>query len=181
MTFITIVIIFFILKFIYDSYLTNNTETRYQDYKTTVYGIRTDGIYIFKQKGTSTWGEKFLINHILTFNANGFATYIEQEGKLNLKKGDIKNIVLDLSTASEKDDRGVRYSKKGNKLEIVFGGNKFPNKKTWIEKNIGAKIFRGEVDHNNLHLTFENIYFDETIGAPKSHTYFNNKKFSFLN
>ena len=46
---------------------------------------------------------------------------------------------------------------------------------------MGAKIFRGEVDHNNLHLTFENIYFNETTGAPMSQKYFNNKKFSFLN
>ena len=181
MTFIAIVLFFFILKFIYDSYLTNNTETRYQDYKSTVYGIRTDGVYIFKQKVTSTRGEKFLINHILIFNTDGFVTYIEQEGEVNLKKGDIKNIVLDLSTATDKDDGCVRYLKEGNKLKIVFGGNKFPDKKTWIEKNMGAKIFRGEVDHNNLHLTFENIYFNETKGAPMSQKYFNNKKFSFLN
>ena len=181
MTFIAIVIILIIIKFIYDSYLTNNTESRYQDYKSTVYGMRTDGVYMFKQKGTSTWGEKFLITHILIFNANGFVTYVEQEGNVNLKKGDIKDIVLELSTATDKDDSCVRYLKKGNKLDIVFRGNKFPDRKTWIEKNIGAKIFIGGVDHNNLHFTFENIYFDETIGAPKSHKYFNNEKFSFFN
>ena len=181
MTFVAIIVILIILKFIYDSYLTDNTESRYQDYKSTVFGIRTDGVYIFKQKGTSTWGEKFLINYILIFNANGFVTYIQQQGKVNLKKGDIKDIVLELSTATDKDDSCVRYLKKGNKLDIVFGGNKFPDRKTWIEKNMGAKMFRGRVDHNNLHLTFENIYFDETIGAPKSHKYFNNEKFSFLN
>tara|TARA_B100000787_G_scaffold106446_1_gene78991 strand:+ start:1286 stop:1864 length:579 start_codon:yes stop_codon:yes gene_type:complete len=192
MTFIAIVIILIILKFIYDSYLTNNTESRYQDYKSTVYGMRTDGFYVFKQKATSTWGEKLLLNHILIFNANGFVIYIEQDPNLRefpSSKG-IKDLVLEFSKVTDKDDSVtiekwgkscVRYLKKGNKLDIVFDGNKFPDRKTWIEKNMGAKIFRGTVDHNNLYLTFENIYFDQTIGSPKSHKYFNNKKFSFLN
>ena len=181
MTFVAFIIILIILKFIYDSYLTNNTESRYQDYKNTVYGIRTDGVYMFQQKGTSTWGEKFIITHALMFNNHGFVTHSELLGKVNLTKGDIKELILEFSSVTAKDDSCVRYVKKDNEIEIIFNGNKFPDRKIWIEKNLEAKIFRGWADHNNLHLTFENIYFDETIGAPKRHKYFNNEKFSFFN
>ena len=180
MTFVAIIVILIILKFIYDSYLTDNTESRYQDYKSTVFGIRTDGLYMFKQKGTSTWGEKFLITHILMFNSHGLATRIVQEGMFNPQKADINQIVLEFSTITTEDEGCVRYVKKGNKLEIIFNGNKFPDRKMWIEKNLGAKILRGRVDHNNLHLDLESIYFDETIGAPKSHKDLNNEKFAFF-
>tara|TARA_B110000259_G_scaffold77406_1_gene90737 strand:- start:382 stop:927 length:546 start_codon:yes stop_codon:yes gene_type:complete len=181
MTFVAIIIILITLKFIYDSYLTDNTESRYTEYKKTVYGIRTDGVYMFKQKGTSTWGEKFLITHILIFNTHGLVTYEELEGKVNLTKGDIKDVVLEFSKVTAKDDSCVRYVKKDNEIDIIFKGNKFPDRKTWVEKNLGANRFRGKVNHNNLHLAFENIYFDQTIGAPKSHKYFNNEKFTFFN
>ena len=181
MTFVAIIITFIIIKFVYDTYLTNNTEAIYKNYNSTIYGIRTDGVYMFHQKGTSTWGEKFIITHILIFNTHGFVTYIEQDGKVNLKSGDIKNIVLEVSAAKDENNSCTKYLKKENKLDITFNGGKYPEKKTWLEKNLGAKIFSGKVDYNNLYLSYESIYFDETIGAVKSHKYFNNKKFTFFN
>jgi len=167
MTFVAIIVIIIILKFIYDTYLTDNTESRYRDYKSTVFGIRTDGVYMFKQKGTSTWGEKFIITHILMFNAHGFVTYIEEED--NLQRDSYKNAVFEFSSLTTEDENCVKYIKRGNEIEIRFNGKIAPD----------AIILKGNVDYNNLLLTYENIYFNEIIGGPTKKEYFNDEKFKF--
>lgn len=187
MTIIITIVILILLKFIYDTYLTNNTESRYQDYKSTVYGIRTDGVYMFKQKGTSTWGEKFLITHILIFNTHGLVTYIDlneadtsQLLSSENKTTFIDNLISEANKISQQENGFVNYKKKGNEIEIKLNGDKYPKKEKWIDRNLGASIFRGSVDHNNLILSYENIYFDETIGQPNINKYFSNQKFTFF-
>ena len=109
MTFFIIIIIIIIVKFIYDTYLTSNTDTKWKEYKSAVYGIRIDGLYVFEQKGTSTWGDKFIINHILIFNDFGFAFYIEQEGSFNLNNLEINELISGCKSIIEEDGRCAKY------------------------------------------------------------------------
>ena len=187
MSFIAIIILIIILKFIFDTYLTNNTESRYNQYKSTVFGIRADGIYYFKHKGISIYKEKFIIHHVLVFNSHGLVTYAElddrdgsqlfsSENKITF----IDSLVTESNKISQQEEGFVQYKKKGNKLEIIFNGNRYPKKENWMDRNLGANIFRGNLDHNNLILSYENIYFDEILGQPKTHNYFTNQKFIFL-
>jgi len=169
-SFIIIIVIIIIVKFIYDTYLTNNTDTKWKEHKSTVYGIRTDGLYVFEQTGTSTWGDKFIINHILIFNDFGFAFYIDNEGSFNLNKQEINELISGYKSIIEENGGCARYSKNNNNIEIKFNHRLPPD----------ADIFIGTIDGNNLYLTFKSNYFDESIGAPSTKIYFNNKKFKFI-
>jgi len=168
--FIIIIVIIIIVKFIYDTYLTNNTDTKWKEYKSAIYGIRTDGLYVFNQKGTSSWGEEFKINHILIFNDFGFAFYIEEEGSFNLNNSEINELISGCKSIIEEDGSCAKYIKTNNKIEMKFKHKLPPD----------ADMFSGTIDGNNLYLTYKSNYFNESIGAPSSKIYFNNKKFKFI-
>ena len=118
--FIIIIVIIIIVKFIYDTYLTNNTDTKWKEYKSAIYGIRTDGLYVFNQKGTSSWGEEFKINHILIFNDFGFAFYIEEEGSFNLNNSEINELISGCKSIIEEDGSCAKYIKTNINILIKY-------------------------------------------------------------
>ena len=84
LTFIGLIALLFLGKFIYDTYLTNNTERDWQEYKRanpheatvlesneglnfkTDYKVRKDGIYVHRHAGVSQYGQAFKITMFLT-------------------------------------------------------------------------------------------------------------------
>jgi hypothetical protein len=188
MIIVAIIIILIILKFIYDSYLTDNTESRYKEYKSTEFGIRADGIYVFTQKGVSTWKEKFVISHVLVFNTHGLVAYMQLDEldeaqtfkpSSGNQKPFIDNLVSEMNEISKQENGIGRYERKGNNVEIIINGNKNPDRENWIERNLDATIFKGNLDHNNLFLDTESVYFDQTLGF-NIKKIFVNQKFTFF-
>ena len=83
---------------------------------------------------------------------------------------EINELISGCKSIIEEDGSCAKYIKTNNKIEMKFKHKLPPD----------ADMFSGTIDGNNLYLTYKSNYFNESIGAPSSKIYFNNKKFKFI-
>ena len=174
LTFIGIIALFIFFKFIYDTYLTNNTERDWQEYKSgnpheervlennkglnfnTDYSVRKDGIYVFRHEGVSQYGEPFKLTMLLLFNYKKRAIKVEMEGYPEIDKTTISEIIQDIAEYTILDRDCAEYLIDNGKIKM-----KFMNSSTHGDE------YTGSVLKNGLILTRIVHYWDEMLGCKK--------------
>ncbi len=146
---VTIVVLVF-GKFIYDTYLTGNTEREWQDFKKkfpheakvvenstgldfrTKASLRTDGVYMCRLTVNMRSGEDKRLTMLFLFNRNGMAFFDEKMGHMEINPEAILELLLEFDDAIIKDkcEYITPYFINNGGISITFdlGG---PNSMTW--------------------------------------------------
>ena len=196
------IVILIIGKFVYDSFLTNNTEKNWEKYKkenphkaivienskglnmNPNAEIRTDGYYISKYETLNYKGEPFTIHFYLIFNKKGFVVFGEIEDinewiKKNTNES-IKEAIIEFNELNEND-----YSSQVRKFYIKNGGinMKFFDPEDFSNEDINNlqsyDEWYGTIIHNGLILSFDRAYFNIVLAEYVKENRIKNLKFDF--
>jgi hypothetical protein len=193
-------------KFIYDTFLTNNTEKNWDAYKksnphgsivsehsnafnlNTNAKLRTDGYYLSVFNGTDYNGDIFKIFFIMFFTKNGFVAIDEFEDLENymaLNKNDFKQVLIDADLVLEADIASgiVKYQIKNGGISMQFyDPNEYSNldlkNNSLLEPNVFNE-WKGTILHNGLLLTFSESFYNEPLKDYTKESRIKDLKFEF--
>ena len=196
------IVILIIGKFVYDSFLTNNTEKNWEKYKkenphkaivienskglnmNPNAEIRTDGYYLSKYE-TLNYNEEPFTNHfVLNFTKKGFVAIGEIEDINEWKKENtnesLKEGIIEVNELNEID-----YSPEVTKFYIKNGGinMKFFDPEDFSNEDINNlqsyDEWYGTIIHNGLLLSFDRAYFNNALAEYVKENQIKNLKFDF--
>lgn len=125
-------------KFVYDSYLTDNTERDWQEYKRinphkaltlennqglnlrTSFGVRSDGYYICRYRGHSNNGNFLNINFILCFNSMNKVVTIEGENGRGFTAEEMQDFIRNNYSRSDNSHDCAGYEIKNGQISMKF-------------------------------------------------------------
>lgn len=200
--FILSVVILFIGKFIYDSFLTNNTERNWDAYKksnpnqvrvvennsafnlNTKANLRTDGYYLAKYKGTNPKGEFFTIPFLFVFNNKGVVAFMEDDEAHDFANCDVENlkeqlIEYDLQEVSETNLGFSKYQIKNGGVSMIFyDSEEYSNRMN--DEIMTYNKWEGTILNNGLLLTFSQAGYSNSLGDYTSEIVLKDLKFDFV-
>jgi len=187
LTFIGLIALFIVGKFIYDTYLTNNTERDWQEYKRanpheanvlesneglnfkTDYKVRKDGIYVHRHAGVSQYGQAFKITMFLIFNNKNRVFKSDIEGFPEIDKSGTRELLQELSEQTELNSNCTEYFCEKGQITM-----KFMNSSTHGEEYSGSIIKDGLILTRKVH------YWDEMQKGPNTRLSLQDMKFEFI-
>jgi hypothetical protein len=187
LTFLGIVALFVICKFIYDTFLTNNTEKNWQEYKSsnpheaqvlerneglnfkTDYKVRTDGVYMCKHEGISQYGEPFKFTIVLIFNNKNRVIKAETEGIYEIEKSQIREMINEIKDLTELDADCTEFFCDKGKITMKF-----------MNSSTHGVEFSGSVLKNSIILTRTVHYFDHTLERQNTEVTLKNMNFELI-
>lgn len=160
LTVIGVIALLFVGKFVYDTFLTDNTERDWNEYqrtnphKATVlenneglnlktdYSVRKDGVYVLNYKGTSQYGQRFELTLGFIFLPNNQVCIIEEEGDLRIDGVAAGKLISDARSQQNEPNKNVfdTYSVNRGEISIKFG-------------NKGSEEYKGSVLKDGLILS----------------------------
>jgi hypothetical protein len=194
-----IIVILVIGKFIYDTFLTNNTENNWNAYKrqnphqASVLeqnkglnirsdNIRTDGYYVSRHIGQDPYGQNIEVTIIVIFNELGFAHYEDMEGHPEITNENVRPVLEELRHMNE-DGLSRSFGKfkmdKSGAIDIImYDPDHRANKDNLEPKNY--QRLQGKVMSNGLILDIKSKHFNQGLGAYHEHTLIADIKFNFI-
>jgi hypothetical protein len=189
-------------KFIYDSFLTNNTQKNWEEYKkenphkaivienskglnmNPNAEIRTDGYYLAKYESLDYKGEPFTIYFFLNFTKKGFVAFseiedidewLEENNNETLKENIIE--VNKIDEINYSPDATKFYIKNGGLTMKFFDPDEYSNKD---ENNLKTyDEWHGTIIHNGLLLSYDKAYFNNALTEYTKENRIKNLKFDF--
>ena len=185
-------------KFIYDTYLTNNTEKDWEEYKRkypheakvvetnkglnlrTRANIRTDGYYVSRFDGPSFDGQNVKLTQILIFNDLGYVYYEDMEGHPEF---DNEEMIKVLESFIGKDELNynsgkIKLDQSGSIDIIMFDPEHYDNKES--EEPLNYQRFQGTVITNGLTLDYKQKHFNQSLKKYNEHNVLADIKFEFF-
>jgi hypothetical protein len=187
LTFIGVIALFLIAKFIYDTYLTNNTEKSWHDYKLnnpheaqvlennkglnfkTNYSVRKDGFYSLRMEGINQYGNPYKFTVFLIFNMNGFVSKFEFDGFPEVTKEAMLGVLAEVENYNENNKESAKIDLHDGKISF-----KFNSPSSNHEEYVGSVIKDGLILDRVLH------YFDQNLGRMNTKTSLKDLKFIFI-
>jgi len=184
-TIIGILAIIIFCKFIYDTYLSENTNKDWEQYKktnphearviennkgldfNTNHILRTDGAYIYVHNATTPYGEKITLTYLLIFNKYN-KVFTSCTEKMPSQEA-ICNTWSEMANFKENDPEVTEYY--NNQGEVSFYFNGHGNNK---------EIYTGSVLKNGLCLTHTSRFYSEMIDSQTNKLRFKGAHFNFL-
>ena len=196
-------ILIIIFKFVYDSFLTNNTEKNWENYKkenphkakviehskgfniNPDAKIRTDGYYLSKYETLDFNYEPFTIYFFLNFTKKGFVAIGEiediNEWKTNNTNDSLKEGIIEVNKLDKID-----FTPEVTKFYIKNGGinMKFYDPEDSSNEDIrnikSLNEWYGSILHNGLILSFDKSYFNYSLSDYVKENQIKNLKFDFV-
>ncbi|WP_431133680.1 hypothetical protein [Psychroserpens mesophilus] len=186
---IVIIVLIVIGKFIYDSYLTNNTEKRWEEHKNMnsinvpetkityndikpFNNVRIDGYYVHNYKGLDIYNNSFEIIQLLLFLDDKYVCLIEPESYLVTTDERMKVFMSKLKESikiiksdeyNHLDDSLGTYQVDNNKIEIKFFNPKDENNSDINNPKVYKKLY-GSIQKDKLVLNQLDRIYDYSIG-----------------
>ncbi|RZL30959.1 MAG: hypothetical protein EOP00_35695 [Pedobacter sp.] len=200
-------VIIIIGKFIYDSYLTNNTEKNWDSFKkanpqkaivienskpfnlNTDAKLRKDGYYIAKFGGSNDSEENSQIHFLLLFTKNGFVAFEELENYGDFSKEspqEMQQMLIDadqLGLESLSSNFGKYKINDGKVIATFFDPNDNTNKDLQgqlYDELVTYTEWNGTIIHNGLILDFVTAYYDFRVRDWPRQLQISNLKFEFV-
>ncbi len=198
--FILAIILLTIGKFIYDSFLTNNTEKNWEKFKkdyphkaTTIENskgfnmnpnakIRTDGYYVNKYNGLDYKGEPITFYNLLFFSKNGFVVYLEVDNIIEWRRENTDDSVktflfeLDKIKKIENPSQITNYQVSKGSISMKF----YDDDDYFNDAEIKCyERWRGSIIHNGLILSLVKFGFNSALKDYVEETMLRNLKFEF--
>lgn len=192
-----------IFKFIYDTFLTNNGEKKWEKYResyphkaaviennkgfnlNTNAEIRTDGYYLAKIAQPNTDNVMTTLYFFLLFTKKGFVCYKEIvdiiEWRKNNPNDDIRDAIMEVNEIED-----IEISPYLTNYKIKNGGvnMKFFDINNFGNKNYNSpKVYNelyGSILHNGLLLSFDCSFFSFELSEYEKRNFFKNVKFNFI-
>lgn len=199
--FILAVVILFIGKFIYDSFLTNNTEKNWDVYKksnpnqarvletnsafnlNTKATIRTDGYYLANFKGKNKEGQ-YSIPFLLIFTSNGLVVFFEDDNADDFVNAGVQKIKEQLIESDSVKDcepnlQASKYEIKDGAVSMFFyDSSEFSNR---MDDEIRTyNKWEGTILNNGLLLNFIQAGYSGSLNEYTSEIVLKDLKFDFV-
>ncbi len=197
------IIIIIIAKFIYDSFLTNNTEKNWEKFKnenphkavavenSKAFNlnpnaeIRTDGYYICKYFYNNYQGENSLIHFFLMFTKKGFVAFDEIENMNEWRKTNtnefLKQTIFQVNEIDkiENTENLTNYKISNGGISMkFFDPNDFANENN-LDNPQCFNEWHGSIIHNGLILSLDKSYFNDLSCEYEKENTLKNLKFDF--
>jgi hypothetical protein len=202
--FILTIVLVVIFKFIYDSFLTNNTEKNWEKYKqenphkaiaienskglniNPNATIRTDGYYLSNFSGTDYNGYSFTMHFFLIFTKKGFVGFDDIEDIVQWKRENtnetLKEAIFEIDEIDkiENSPTLTKYSISNGGISMKFFDLNLSENSIEIQNPKLYDEWYGSIIHNGLVLSMDRAYFSEALGDYTKDNLVKNLKFEFI-
>ena len=195
-------VILLLAKFIYDSFLTNNTEKNWDAYKksnpnqaivletnspfnlNTKATLRTDGYYLTYHKGKDYEGKFYTIPLLFVFNNKGLVAFCEDDQANAIITSEVENlkeqlIAIDLIEDIEISTSTSKYETRNGAIWMqFFDPSEYSN--TLGDEILVYNEWKGTILHNGLLLTFSLAGYDSSLKEYTKQKVLKDLKFDFV-
>ena len=184
-----VIAFFIIMKFIYDSYLSDNTEKNWQNYEknnpekakiieqnegldfNTNHKIHKNGIYVSHLKGVNADGNHYSLCLFLLFTNDNYVYKLEDEGEPEIDRSKISDAIIGIKQSPDAIELRAEYNYHEGNLNFQHFDD--DSRKRGTE-------YKGIVTRNGMTLDLIKHGFDYDLGKFNSKIIMKNIKFDFI-